>query len=52
MGKALVCSWEGELLGPLSYGLLRVEILGEASEEDLNRIAIRFPGVSFQGCGL
>ena len=32
--------------------LLQVGFLGEASGEDLNRIFISFPGVSFQGCGL
>lgn len=34
--------------GPLPYGLLRVGILGEVSGEDLNKISIRFPGMSFQ----
>ena len=32
-------------LGPVSQGLLKVEILGEVSREDLNRILISFPGV-------
>ena len=50
-GKIWTGSHEGEL-GPPSSGLLRVVILGEVPGEDLDRIFIGFPGVSFQGHGL
>ena len=45
-------SKRGTELGPPSSGLLRVEILGEGPGEDLSKIFLSFPGVSFQGHSL
>ena len=50
-GKGQACSIErGALHPPSILRALRMGILGEFPQEDLNRVRISFPGVSFQGC--